>query len=85
MSVVFPEAIAEARRWVDALITMRKMLGLTQRDVAARMGDRVSQGDVSRLERGAEYRASTLVRYARAMGVELRVSIIPIDEPEEGQ
>lgn len=83
MTEVFPEAIEDANRWVRSLIELRKAYGLTQRDVAARMGERVSQGDVSRLERGADYRASTLIRYARAIGVELGLTVTPLPDEEE--
>lgn len=80
MTAQFPDDIEAAHRWVRSLITMRVALGLTQRDVADRMGDRVSQGDVSRLERGVDYRASTLIRYARAIGFELRLTMTPTED-----
>jgi predicted transcriptional regulator len=62
------------RRLVDELIGARRRLGLSQTDVAARMG--TSQSAVARLEAlSGDVRLSTLERYAAAVGqtVELRL------------
>jgi transcriptional regulator with XRE-family HTH domain len=49
----------------------RTELGLSQTEVAARMG--TSQSAVARLEAGdGDIRLSTLARYAAAIGVELK-------------
>jgi transcriptional regulator with XRE-family HTH domain len=51
---------------VDRLVEERLSLGLSQTEVAARMG--TSQSAIARLERGdADVRLSTLQRYAAAL------------------
>jgi ribosome-binding protein aMBF1 (putative translation factor) len=58
---------AERRRLVSELTAQRQSAGLSQTEVAARM--RTSQSAVARLESGdADTRASTLERYAAAIG-----------------
>jgi Helix-turn-helix len=58
---------AERRRLVSELTAQRQSAGLSQTEVAARM--RTSQSAVARLESGeADARASTLERYAAAIG-----------------
>jgi predicted transcriptional regulator len=67
---VFPgfAQMAEARRALgEELVTRRHELGLSQTQVAARMG--TSQSAVARLEAGqGDVRMSTLERYAAALG-----------------
>jgi predicted transcriptional regulator len=60
--------MAERRRALtDALVERRLSLGLSQTEVAARMG--TSQSAVARLESGdADVRLSTIERYADALG-----------------
>ena len=62
------EAISSRRRQlVQDLVAARQGLGLSQTEVAARMG--TSQSAVARLEAGeADMRLSTLERYAAAVG-----------------
>lgn len=48
------------------LATLRKRLGLTQAEVAARLG--ISQSDLSKLEHRKDVRLSTLAAYAKALG-----------------
>jgi ribosome-binding protein aMBF1 (putative translation factor) len=61
---------AERVRLVHDLVTQRQAAGLSQTAVAARMG--TSQSAVARLESGAsDVRASTLERYAAAVGGEI--------------
>lgn len=71
---VFPgfELLAEQRREIAAqLIRVRRQLGLSQTEVAARM--RTSQSAVARLESGeGDVRLSSLQRYAEAVGRDLR-------------
>jgi transcriptional regulator with XRE-family HTH domain len=64
--------MAERRRELAAdLVSVRLARGLSQTEVAARMG--TSQSAVARLESGdADVRLSTLERYATAVGFELR-------------
>ncbi len=74
---VFPgvKAMAERRRALAAeLVERRQGLGLSQTQVAARMG--TSQSAVARLESGqADVRLSTLERYAAALGQQLDVRL----------
>jgi ribosome-binding protein aMBF1 (putative translation factor) len=61
---------AERASLVHHLAAQRKTAGLSQTEVAARMG--TSQSAVARLESGAsDVRASTLERYAAAIGGEI--------------
>lgn len=64
--------ISERRRALAAeLVNVRLAKGLSQTEVAARMG--TSQSAVARLESGdADVLLSTLERYASAVGFELR-------------
>lgn len=50
-----------------ALVQLRRRLGLSQRDVAARAG--ISQGHVQRIEAGGDFRCSTLARLLAALGL----------------
>jgi len=60
----------ERRRLVADLTEHRRSAGLSQTEVAARMG--TSQSAVARLESGdADVRVSTLERYAAAIGSQL--------------
>ena len=60
----------ERRRLVAELTGQRQAAGLSQTQVAARMG--TSQSAVARLEAGeADVRASTLERYAAAIGSQI--------------
>lgn len=60
----------QRRRLVADLTAQRRSAGLSQTEVAARMG--TSQSAVARLETGeADVRVSTLERYAAAIGSQL--------------
>jgi transcriptional regulator with XRE-family HTH domain len=62
----FDEFADDQQDLVDRLVEVRQELGLSQTEVAARMG--TSQSAVARLERGdADVRLSTLRRYAAAL------------------
>jgi transcriptional regulator with XRE-family HTH domain len=64
------EATEKYARLMDRLVRRRKAAKLSQSDVADRMGTK--QSAVSDLERsGANPRVRTLLRYARAVGVDL--------------
>jgi transcriptional regulator with XRE-family HTH domain len=66
----FKEMAARRRGLSAALVARRLDLGLSQTEVAARMG--TSQSAVARLESGAaDVRLSTLERYAAALGQQL--------------
>lgn len=57
----------------------REASGLSQTEVAARMG--TSQSAIARLEAGtSDVRLSTLLRYARAIGHELDVRLEKTDD-----
>ena len=73
--------MAEHRgRLVRELAEQRQAAGLSQTEVAARMG--TSQSAVARLESGtADVRASTLERYAAAVGGQITWKL---DRPAEG-
>ena len=73
--------MAEARgRLVRELAEQRQAAGLSQTEVAARMG--TSQSAVARLESGAaDVRASTLERYAAAVGGQITWKL---NRPGEG-
>ena len=63
----FREMASRRKALADALVARRLELGLSQTQVAARMG--TSQSAVARLESGdADIRLSTLERYAVALG-----------------
>jgi predicted transcriptional regulator len=70
---VFPgfKEMSERRRSVSGqLTTLRRELGLSQAEVAARMG--TSQSAVARFEAGdLDVRLSTLDRYSTALGARL--------------
>jgi predicted transcriptional regulator len=62
----FAEMAARRRALAEKLVERRVSLGLSQTEVAARMG--TSQSAVARLETGqADVRLSTLERYAAAV------------------
>ena len=75
------ELMAEERgRLVRELAEQRHAAGLSQTEVAARMG--TSQSAVARLESGtADVRASTLERYAAAVGSQITWTL---NRPGEG-
>jgi len=59
---------------IDRLVARRQRLGLSQTEVAARMG--TSQSAVARLEAGrSDARVSTLERYATALGTSLAFAV----------
>lgn len=60
------QAALERREMARELAALRKRSGLTQVDLAKRMG--TSQGQIARLESGADTRVSTIERYAAAIG-----------------
>ncbi len=61
---------AERASLIRDLVAQRQAAGLSQTEVAAQMG--TSQSAVARLESGAtDVRASTLERYAAAVGSEI--------------
>jgi transcriptional regulator with XRE-family HTH domain len=72
----FREMAESRRRLLAELVSQRRSLGLSQTEVAARMG--TSQSAVARLEAvTGDVRLSTLERYADAVGHTLRWSLEP--------
>lgn len=70
----FREMAARRQAVAETLVEARSRLGLSQTEVAARMG--TSQSAVARLESGdADVRLSTLERYAAALGQRLEVRL----------
>jgi ribosome-binding protein aMBF1 (putative translation factor) len=70
----------ERGRLVRELAAQRQAAGLSQTEIAARMG--TSQSAVARLESGtADVRASTLERYAAAVGGQITWKL---ERPEKG-
>ena len=73
----------ERGRLVRELAEQRQAAGLSQTEIAARMG--TSQSAVARLESGtADVRASTLERYAAAVGSEITWKLSRPGAPGEG-
>jgi predicted transcriptional regulator len=72
--------MADQRHQLASELEARRLdLGLTQTEVAARMG--TSQSAVARLESGdADVRLSTLERYAAALSHELEWHLKPMTE-----
>jgi len=68
------EAEVEAELVEMDLREIRSLAGLTQADMAERVG--IEQSEVSRLERREDHRLSTLRRYVAAAGGELEVVAI---------
>lgn len=62
-------AALERRELARQLADRRRAAGLTQVEIARRMG--TSQGQVTRFESGADTRLSTVARYAAALGVKV--------------
>jgi hypothetical protein len=74
-----PRAAAERAEQTVTLADARMLAGLTQSQVAARMG--ISQADVSKLERRADVRLSTLRAFAAAIDARLHVGLqVPGEE-----
>ncbi len=70
----FREMAERRQLTVDDLVAHRRAVGLSQTEVAARMG--TSQSTVARLESGdVDPRLSTLERYAQAVGRRLDVRL----------
>jgi len=58
----------------SSLGELRRNLGITQTELASRL--RISQSDLSKLERRVDWRLSTLRRYIAALGGDLRLTAI---------
>ena len=75
----FGETADDAAELVAQLTARRQAHGLSQTEVAARMG--TSQSAVARLESGrGDVRLSTLTRYAQAVETSIQFSLQPREE-----
>jgi ribosome-binding protein aMBF1 (putative translation factor) len=73
------DALGEEFALASALIGARAHAGLTQEELAERMG--TSQSAIARLESGrSRPSTTTLAKLAAATGTKLRVSFVPDDE-----
>ena len=73
------KSIQSDQRIIEELKQKRKALGLTQEEVAFRMG--VSQPDVSMIEKGnIDPRQSTVRRYANAVGCIIEHELVPFED-----
>ncbi len=63
---------------IHALIDARSKAGLTQAQVAARMG--ISQPAIARIESGSNISVKTLSRYATAVGRAIQINFLPIKD-----
>jgi predicted transcriptional regulator len=67
------------RELIEQLVAGRRAAGLSQTELAARMG--TSQSAVARLERGdADTRLSTVERYAAALNSSVDWQLRPLEE-----
>jgi DNA-binding transcriptional regulator YiaG len=73
-------AALERRELLRQLAELRRQLGLTQVELAERM--HTSQGQITRLEAGADTRLSTIARYAAAIGVKVTWQLEPMTAAE---
>lgn len=78
----FREMARRRKELITELTARRRDAGLSQTEVAARMG--TSQSAVARLESGdGDLRMSTLERYAAALGRPIHWSLAERDERDE--
>ena len=66
------DALAEEFEFIDALLKMRSAAGLTQEELASKMGTQKS--NISRLEKGGNPSWETLKKYAHACGFHLTMN-----------
>ncbi len=71
------DALAIEYEWANQLLKARSRAGLTQDAVAEKMG--TTKSAISRLESAGKHAPSlnTLRRYAKAVGCELQVKLVP--------
>ena len=67
-----------------AIHEAREKLNITQAELARRTG--IDQGDISKLERGTRNPSLKLLkRLAQGLGMELRITFVPIEQAEEAE
>lgn len=69
------DALEQEFSIAQALIDARSAAGMTQADVAKKLG--VSQPVVARMESGRNISIKSIARYARAVGRPIRLEILP--------
>lgn len=72
-------AALERRELARQLAERRRSAGMTQSELAKRMG--TSQGQITRFEAGADTRMSTVARYAAAVGMKIEWTLAPLATP----
>ena len=80
-AAVEAQTFAEITRRVRTLSAIRKARGLTQQQMSDQL--RISQGEVSRIERRGNLHLATLVRFIEATGGTLRITAIFDDHEVE--
>ena len=70
------EALEQEFTIANALIQARSEAGMTQKDVAEKLG--VSQPAVARMESGKNISIKAIARYAKAVGRPINLSILPV-------
>lgn len=56
----------------------REMIGLNQTDLKG-----ITQPEVSKIEKRKDMKISTLDKYAKAMGMKVKISLVPEDDEEQ--
>ena len=69
------DALEQEFAIANALIQARSEAGMTQKDVAEKLG--VSQPAVARMESGKNISIKAIARYAKAVGRPINLSILP--------
>ena len=70
------DALEQEFAIANALIQARSEAGMTQKDVAEKLG--VSQPAVARMESGKNISIKAIARYAKAVGRPINMSILPV-------
>lgn len=70
------DALAPEFHLARALLAARSRAGLSQQEVAARMG--ANQSAVVRLESGRKPSLKSIERYARAVGTMVEIRLVPV-------
>ena len=70
------DALEQEFAIANALIQARSEAGMTQKDVAEKLG--VSQPAVARMESGKNISIKAIARYAEAVGRPINLSILPV-------
>ena len=70
------DALEQEFSIANALIKARSEAGMTQKDVAEKLG--ISQPSVARMESGKDVSIKAIARYAKAVGRKITLEIQPI-------